>query len=144
MPTQFTLDYAILVFFSTVGVLQFVFALSGRRGVLFLRNAPRLSSALGALLLVVAFSWFFISEPRNVPDTAGGLDGNAQGRWFAAAAAAAVAVTFLLSSVINHRWAAEPSEASEGIDVMGDTTFLKALARRLSRLGSRVRVWTGR
>ena len=144
MITQFTLDYFTLVFVSTAGVLQFVFALNGTRGMLFLRNAPRLSSALGALLVVAAFFWFFASEPRNISDTTDGLDGNDQARWFALGAAAAIAVTFLLSSVINHRWAAEPGESPGGIEAMRQTTFLKAVGHRLASLWSRARVWMQR
>jgi hypothetical protein len=142
MPTQFTLEYALFVFISALGVLQFVFARNGLRGLLFVRRSLTASAALGALIVVTAFVWFFTSAPRNVPDTTLGLDGNAQARWFAIGSAAAVAVTFLVSSAINSRWGATPREGASGIDALDQTTFLKAASRRMTSFWMGFRRWT--
>ena len=131
---QFTLEYALFVFVSAVGVLQFVFARNGIQGMLFIRRSPGASALLGVLLVAAAVVWFFVSGPRNLPDTSLGLDGNQQALWFALAAATAVGVTALLSSVINYRWAERDTEEAAGLDALEHTTFLQALGRRLLRV----------
>ena len=142
MPTQFTLEYTLFVFIGALGVLQFVFARNGLRGVLFFRRSLRGSTALGVLMVVAAFVWYFTSEQRNMPDTTVGLDGVAQARWFAIGAGAAVAVTFLVTSAINHRWSAEPREGAQGIEALDQTTFLKAATPRVISLWKGLRRWT--
>jgi hypothetical protein len=87
-----TLDYVVLVFLGACGVLQIAAAHARIHGLLFLRR-PAHATALGVVLVVVGLVWFFGPGPRHVPDTAGGLDGNDQGAYFAIAAGAAVAFT---------------------------------------------------
>lgn len=146
MPiTSFVTDYAALVFVSAVGVVQVVAGRSGLLGLLFLRPWPRANGAVGALLVLGAFAWFFLGGlDRNVPDTEGGLDGNLQARWFAIAGMAAVTFTFALSSVLNHGWGGRstlPPEGwhGEGLTALEDTTFARALAAGLRGMLSRRR-----
>ncbi|MCH8199933.1 MAG: hypothetical protein IIA54_07710 [Chloroflexi bacterium] len=145
MPTDsFIADYTLWVFLSALGVLQFVAARSGLFGLLFIRRRPRATAYASAALVVASFAWFFGSGVRNLPDTVSGLDGVTQSLWFAVAAAAAVAVTFLGTSAINHRWGAghrrDPSaRPPTGLDVLERTTFARALWAASAALRSRGR-----
>ena len=137
MWSGFAIDYAILVFFSTLGTMQIVAAKNGLAGIMLLRDRPLLSTWLGSGAIAAAFIWFFGSEFRNVPDTGAGLEANTQAAVFAIAGGAAVGVTFALASIVNHRWASArwgespTDEAPEsGLDVFRQTTFVVAVATR--------------
>lgn len=142
-PTPFIADYALWVFLSALGVLQFVAARSALTGLLFLRRWPRPSAYLGLMLAAASLVWFFVSEFRNLPDTQTGLNGNTQALWFVLSTSAAVAVTFLASSALNHRWGAangwDPAERSapSGLGWLEHTTFARALLCRISAMRSR-------
>lgn len=138
MWSGFAIDYAVLVFFSTLGTMQIVASRNGLAGIMLLLGRPRLSTWLGSGVIAAAFTWFFLSEFRNVPDTAAGLEANTQAATFAIAGGAAVGVTFLLTSIVNHRWAiansrdpATDEAPPGGLDVFRETTFVVALLRRL-------------
>ncbi len=137
MPTQFTLEYALFVFIGALGALQFVFAVNGMRGALFISRSLRASALLGALLVLGAFVWFFASAPRNIPDTGLGLDGNDQSRWFTVAGATALALTLLVTSALNDRWGRTYTGGARGLDALQQTTFLRAVVHTLSRLWNR-------
>ena len=137
MPTQFTLEYALFVFIGALGALQFVFAVNGMRGALFISRSLPASALLGALLVLGAFIWFFASAPRNIPDTGLGLDGNDQSRWFTVAGATALALTLLVTSALNDRWGRTYTGGSRGLDALQQTTFLRAVVHTLSRLWNR-------
>ena len=147
MPTDpFIADYTLWVFGSALGVVQLVAARGGLAGLLFLRRWPRVTAYAGAALVVASFAWFFGSEPRNVPDTAAGLDGNEQLIWFAVAVGSAVVVTLLGGSALNNRWGAghRPGASVEsgpaaGIEALEHTTFVRALWARISVLRPRGR-----
>ena len=144
MPTDsFIADYTLWVFLSALGVLQFAAARGGFSGLLFLRRWPRATVYASAALVAGSFGWFFGSEARNLPDTVSGLDGVTQSLWFAVGATGAVAVTFLGSSALNHRWGAGyPSDAPTqprppaGFDALERTTFVRALWASLAALRS--------
>ena len=140
MPTDpFIADYTLWVFGSALGVVQLVAARGGLAGLLFLRRWPRTNAYAGAVLVVASFVWFFGSEPRNVPDTASGLDANQQLIWFAVGAGSAVVVTLLGGSALNDRWGARnrpdasvQSGPAAGIEALERTTFVRALVARVS------------
>ena len=142
MLTGFAFEYLLFVFLSTLSVVQFTAARAGLHGLLLLRRRPGATLWLSAALLVCAYAWFFfLSGPRNVPDTGDGLEGNTQAALFAIGAAAAVAFTFAASSVVNHAWgaaaqAAEPGQgaAPEGLGRLSRTTFARAFGARLRGL----------
>ena len=136
------LDHLIFSFFGALGVLQLVFGLNGIRGMLFVRSAPRVSALLGVLLVVYAFTWFFGGENRQVPDTAGGMDGNAQIRSLALAAAAALFITAVVSSLINHRWSRQPTTLFAGVTALQATTYAQAVATTFMAIWRWVRAWT--
>ena len=136
---DFRLDYLLFTFLAALGVLQLVAALNRLDGLLFIR--PRgLAGAVGVLLVIGAFTWFFGTEPRNLPDTAGGLDGNQQTGLFAAGAGAALVLTLLLSSVLNFRRSRGSSE-TPGLDNLCHTTYIQALAHALGSWGRKWRQW---
>lgn len=142
MPSGFAFEYLLFVFLSTLGVVQFTAALAGLHGLLLLRRWPRATLWLSAALAACVYAWFFfLSGPRNVPDTGDGLEGNTQAALFAIGAAAAVAVTFAVASVVNHAWgaatqAAEPEQAPPpaGLGRLSRTTFARAFAARVRGL----------
>ena len=145
MPSSFTFDYVVFVFGSAVGVLQFAFARAGLSGLLFLRPWPRLTQVLGAAVVVGVFTWYFGSEPRNLPDTGAGLDATNQVWLFASATAAAVAVTFLLTSMVNHRWGQDHGWDREadawppaGVGWLRRTTAARALGARIVAVARRL------
>jgi len=138
MLSEFVIDYLQWVFFSAFAALQFVAAKNRLRGLMLVREFPLLTMVAALVLMVFAAVVYFVSEPRNQPDGGVGLDANEQGRWFAIAAASAIAVTAIVTSVINHRWGAEHAwdEASgeappSGVAWLQRTTFARALAVRV-------------
>ncbi len=137
MPTQFTFEYALFVFIGALGALQLVFAGNGMRGALFISRSLPASVLLGGLLVLGTFVWFFASAPRNLPDTGLGLDGNDQTRWFTVAGATALALTLLVTSALNDRWARTYRGGRRGLDALEQTTFLRAVAHTLSRVRKR-------
>lgn len=140
--SQFTLEYLIFVFFSSLGTLQLVFSLNGIKGMLFLRNLPKFTIVSSTLFIGIIFFWFFASATRNVPDTSFGLDANDQATWFAICAFSALLFTALVTSVVNHWWGSSPPWSSQGLDVLRETTFLKATTSRLSKFLRGSTAWT--
>ena len=124
--TPFGLDYFLFVFIAASGVLQMVASYTGLQGLLLLRNR-RWAFALGFAVIVLSFLWFFSSEPRNIPDTAGGLDGNEQAGFFALAAGSALLFTLLLSSLRNLNLGNGASQYKSGLDALRETNYLRAL-----------------
>ena len=137
-------DYVLFVFFGALGVLQLAFARSRTQGMLFVRRSPRASALLGAALVVAAFTWFFVTGPRNIPDTAGGLDGNVQALFFFTGGAGALVTTALLSSLINYRWGHDTPSPTSGLSALEGTTYMRAVAYRMAVIRGRVRAWIAR
>ena len=137
-------DYVLFVFLGALGVLQLSFVRSRVQGMLFVRRSPRFSALLGAGLVVTAFTWFFATGPRNIPDTAGGLDGNVQALFFSIGAAGALAATALLSSLINYRWGRDTPSPPSGMSALAGTTYIRAAAYRVGVIWERVRAWIAR
>lgn len=131
-------DYLLLCFLSSMGVLQIAAAYGQLHGLLLLRaRAP--SAALGLLLVLAGFLWFFLPGPRLVPDKDGGLDGNQQSLYFALSAGAALAVTLVLSSLVNRRRFSGRGVGS-GLDALRQATYIQAVRGGLAGLfGSRPR-----
>ena len=140
--SELTGDYFILVFTGALGVLQVAAAYSRLDGLLFIRHRS-LAAGLGVVVAIGAFVWFFASEPRNIPDTAGGLDGNKQTVLFAAAAWAAVGATLVASSLINWR-RGNRMPLQWGLGALGGTTYIQALLRGFAEWRRRWREWMHR
>ena len=133
MPGPFVLDYCLFVFLAAMGVVQMAAARNSLTALLFLRHRP-LAFLSGAALTAGVFLWFFVSEPRNIPDTAGGLDGNQTAGYFAISAGSAVILTLLLTSWSNRDMPRDGPIAA-GLDALRRTTYLRALAHALKHLG---------
>jgi len=127
---SFILDYCILVFWACCGVLQMAAAHNGIHGLLFLKDR-RLSVLLGLALVVGAFAWFFLSGPRNVPDSGPGLNGNEQFGYFFAGFGAALAFTLLVSSLLNRRLGGGRVSLPSGMDALRESNYLRAVCRTL-------------
>lgn len=135
-------EYFLFVFVAALGVLQVAAAYSRLDGLLLLRRRA-VAGLVGLALAVGAFLWFFASGPRNVPDTQGGLDGNAQAGLFAAAAGAALAVTLVVSSLLNSRRAGGAVQGL-GLDALRNTTYARALLEGARACRRMWRQWTRR
>ncbi len=128
MLTDFGRDYFLLVFAASLGVLQLTAAYSRLYGLLLFSRA--LSSLLGLAAVVLAFIWFFASEPRNVPDTASGLDGNQQALLFSAGALAALVTTLVVSS-LRHWSMVGGDEHDRGLEALRRASYLRVLLKGL-------------
>jgi hypothetical protein len=132
----FALDYLLFVFISTCGVLQMAAAYSLLKGVYLLPH--RAAAFLAGLVLTVsAFVWFFASEPRNVPDTGAGLNGNQQAMLFVAACGVAVLFTMLASSAVNWRMRPRDGRYLAGLSALRHASFLRALSAGFREAGDR-------
>ena len=97
----FALDYLLLVFLSSSGAIQLAVSQGPLYGLRFIKS-PFLNKILGLLLIFISFTWFFVSEPRNIPDSSDGLDGNQQALFFILGAGIATIFTILISSLNKH------------------------------------------
>ena len=127
---SFILDYFILVFWASCGVFQLAAAYNGIRGLLLLQDR-RLSVLLGLALIVGAFAWFFLSTPRNVPDSGLGMNGNEQFGYFFAGSGAGLAFTLLVSSLCNRELGRGRLSLPPGMDALRESNYLRALYRKL-------------
>ena len=128
MTSSFVPDYLALVFFASCGVFQMAAACNGLHGLLFFKGR-RTAFLFGLALWVAAFAWFFLSEPRNQPDTGLGLTGNQQFGYFFVGSGAGLAFTLLVSSVRNLGLGKEPPQA--GLDALRQSNYLRAIYQTL-------------
>lgn len=133
MVGTFALDFFVFAFIASFGTLQMVAAYTALRGLLLVR-VRSLAFLVGLVTTVLGFLWFFLSEPRNVPDSEGGLDGNQMAGLYAAAAGLALFVTLLFSSITNRSLGTGTKHLEAGLDALRETTYLKALLRTLKDL----------
>lgn len=128
MTGSFILDYIILVFWASCGVFQLAAAYNDIRGLLLFQDR-RLSALLGLALILGAFAWFFLSSPRNVPDTGSGMNGNEQFGYFFAGSGAGLAFTLLVSSLRNRELGRGSPSLLSGMDALRESNYLRALYR---------------
>ncbi len=127
---NFTADYCIAVFVSSMGVLQFAFSLGGLRGLLFFKSAL-VARAVGLATAILGFALFFGTGQRNINDYEGGLDAPDQVLFFSLSALAAFAATLVLSSLVNHRMKSAERDLDAGLDALRDSNYASALRRSL-------------
>ena len=133
MTGSFILDYYLLVAIASCGVFQVIGALHGFQGMTFF-NSRSASIVTGLTALAAAFTWFFLSEPRNVPDSALGLNGNEQFAYFFAGSGTGLAFTLILASLRQWRFGAEHPDLPAGLDALRQTTYLLVIYRAIYRL----------
>ena len=125
---SFILDYYLLVFLASCGVFQMVGAWKALAGMLYLKHRSA-SFLLGFALLVGSFTWFFLSESRNVPDSAHGMNGNEQFAYFFAGLGTALAFTLFVSSLINWKLATDRPKLRPGLDALKQSGYLRIIYR---------------
>ena len=126
MTGSFILDYFLLVFLASCGVFQMAGAWKTLAGMLYLKHRAA-SFLIGLALLIGSFTWFFLSESRNVPDSAHGMNGNEQFAYFFAGLGTALAFTLFLSSLINRKLAPGIPRPSPGLDALKQSSYLRIL-----------------
>ncbi len=102
MMFSFAVDYFVMVFVASLGVMQAAASIGGLRGLLVFKN-PLIARSLGIAVAIAAVAWFFLIEERNINDYEGGLDSNEQGLLFFLAVAASGIFTCIMTSLVNRR-----------------------------------------
>jgi len=124
---SFVAGYCAYIFFSIIGVLQFVAAKWDLRGITFFRN-KKWGYAFSALTLIGPAAWFFSSYNCN------GLtfDAPVQIFWIALCLILAFLCTFTIAHLLNRnlRSQEEKVDFHEGADTLKDTTYWEAISQR--------------
>ena len=137
---NFALDYYLMVVVAVFGTLQLAASIGGLHGLLLFKS-PRAARMLGIILVLVALAMFFGADERNINDYEGGLDGNFQGLFFLLGTVTALALTVLLTSIVNRSMYGDPG-IGDGIESLKRTTFARGLATNLGHLRKHWRTWT--
>ncbi len=127
---NFTADYCMAVFISSIGVLQFAFSLGGLRGLLFFKSAL-VARTIGLATAILGFALFFGTGTRNINDYEGGLDAPDQALFFSLSALAAFVTTLVVSSLANRRMRGAGFDMDAGLDALQDSNYASALVRSL-------------
>lgn len=130
-------DYFFFVFLSAWGVIQVAASYSRFEGLLLIPRS-KASALIGLAAALWAFFWFFTSADRNLPSGKGAIEGAEQFWLFIAAAASAIAITLVLSSILNARMGRDARSIRDGLDALRETTYFRALAHSLAKIQ---RVW---
>ena len=151
----FALDYFIMVFVASLGVMQTAASIGGLRGLLIFKR-PMVARPLGVAIAAAAIVWFFAVAERNINDYEGGLDSNEQGLLFFLAVAASGILTCVLTSLWNWRMADRHSCESKnpesnqacapvtGLGALKNATWLQALSRNYRYLFNEAACWQTR
>ena len=130
---SFAADYVLFIFLASLGVVQLAALKNRLKGLYFIR-IPLLNFVAALVLVVGSFVWFFVSEPRNLPDTGGGLDGNQQAMFSVAAAVGAVLFTLATTSLLNAGFGRGEELKGTGLQALRRTNYFIALRRTMGRL----------
>ena len=130
---SFAADYVLFIFLASLGVVQLAALKNRLKGLYFIR-IPLLNFVAALVLVVGSFVWFFVSEPRNLPDTGGGLDGNQQAMFSVAAAVGAVLFTLATTSLLNAGLGRGEELKGTGLQALRRTNYFIALRRTMGRL----------
>ena len=126
----FATDYFLLVFVSTVGVIQAAASMGRLRGLLVFKS-PLIARGLGMTLVIGAFVWFFSTGTRNLNDYEGGLDAPTQALFFFLGGLAGMGATLLVSSLVNARLNLRKPTPDEGLGALRDTNYVRAVIHSL-------------
>ena len=153
----FAVDYFIMVFVSSLGVMQTAASIGGLRGLLVFKS-PLIARSLGIAIAIAAIVWFFMVAERNINDYEGGLDSNEQGLLFFLAVAASGIFTCVLTSLWNWRMADSHLRENEGmnsgnggeyapnegLDALRSSNWWQALAHNYRYWFSEAKCWRTR
>ena len=144
MMFSFAVDYFIVVFVASLGVMQTAASIGGLRGLLVFKN-PLVARPLGIAIAIAAIAWFFLVAERNINDYEGGLDSNQQGLLFFLAVAASGVFTFILTSPLNARMRRRMGNGERapdaGLGAMQHGNWFQALAHNYRYWFSEARCW---
>ena len=132
----FALDYLAFIFFASLGVVQLA-ALNNRLRGLYFVVTPILNLTFALVLVVGAFLWFFLSEPRNLPDTGGGLDGNRQAILSVIGSVSAVIFTLAVTSLRAAMSRQEKVSYMPGLEALKRSSYVSAVRGTFCRLWAR-------
>ena len=141
---SFAVDYFIMVFVASFGVMQAAASIGGLRGLLLFKN-PIIVRPLGVATAIAAIVWFFAVAERNINDYEGGLDSNQQGLLFFLAVAASGVLTCALSSLWNRRLHVSASDLKQtpgaGLGALKIESWWHVLARNYRYLFDEASCW---
>lgn len=141
---SFALDYFIMVFVASSGVMQTAASIGGLRGLLLIKN-PIIARTLGIIIAIAAIIWFLAVAERNINDYEGGLDSNQQGLLFFLAVAASGTITCALSSLWNRRLRVGASDLEQapgaGLGALKIENWWHALSRNHRYLFNEATCW---
>ena len=152
---SFALDYFIMVFVASLGIMQTAASIGGLRGLLLFKH-PMIARPLGIAVAIAAIVWFFAVAERNINDYEGGLDSNQQGLLFFLAVAASGILTCALTSLCNRRMtdrhscesrnpeSKQPCAPIAGLGALKNATWLQALSRNYRYLFDEATCWQTR
>ena len=123
---SFTIDYLILIILASIGVIQLGALYGDLKGLLFSKSIV-FTHFVGFSLPVISFTWFFMTDTRNINDYAGGLDSNIQALLFFLGALTGWILTTILSSIINIHMKSKDLSPFEGLDSLKKTNYFNAL-----------------
>jgi len=131
--SPFFVDYMVFVCCSTIGAIQIAAHIGNLRALLILRR--RIASLLfGIGILLGSIFWFFLSENRNINDTAGGLDANSQAVGFFLGALIGTTLTLVIASIINLDLKASNIDKNiDGLDSLREQNYFLAIKDEYSR-----------
>ena len=136
----FALDYFIMVFVASLGIMQTAASIGGLRGLLLFKN-PMIARPLGIAIAAAAIIWFFAVGERNINDYKGGLDSNEQGLLFFLAVAASGILTCALTSLWNRRMTRGDDAPITGLSALKNATWLQAISRNYRYLFNEATCW---
>ena len=119
------LEYFLLVFFASLGVLQIAAARSELKGLSFF--PCKLAAYIFSLLIIGgAFGWFFGWDNRlGEKILRPGLEGGGQTLYFLLGFLAALAFTLIVSSLL--KWRSLPQPGEQGLEALRERGYLQAL-----------------
>ena len=141
---SFAVDYFVMVFVASLGVMQAAASIGGLRGLLVFKN-PLIARSLGIAVAIAAVAWFFLIEERNINDYEGGLDSNEQGLLFFLAVAASGIFTCIMTSLVNRRMLQGPVDGERvpdvGLGALRDGSWWQAVGHNYRYWFSEGRCW---
>jgi hypothetical protein len=131
--THLALEYFLVVFVASCGVLQLVAAHSRLKGLLFF-NKVTVSYVLATLAIGGALGWFFGWDNRLEAEMMQtGLEGVQQFLYFTLAAFSALAFTLVVSSLTKRKGLLPPQQkdTEQGLDALRGMSYFEAIRHSL-------------
>ncbi|MEE9284485.1 MAG: hypothetical protein V3V35_02030 [Dehalococcoidia bacterium] len=125
-------DYFLLVFLASSGVVQIAAAYSRIFGLLIVPDV-RAGYLVGIALLAGAFTWFVAIGDQNIPGDLGGVEGSEQFGLFLAGTAASVVVTMVVASATQSRTLRGRQQRETGIEALRGGSLLAVVMDRWRR-----------